>query len=96
MKDEWVGFRLTAKLPLNVTKPNCRRSLKFCLGLFSYATSTFVLLQFETGSIENNILELSNEVLLSKTKLNHIDNKATRVYFFPKKTNAVYRFFLLL
>ena len=27
MKDGWVGFRLTAKLPLNVTKPNCRRPL---------------------------------------------------------------------
>ena len=23
----WVGFRLMAKLPLSVTKPNCRRSL---------------------------------------------------------------------
>ena len=22
-----VGFRLTAKLPLSITKPNCRRSL---------------------------------------------------------------------
>ena len=26
-KRGWVGFRLTAKLPLYVTKPNCRRSL---------------------------------------------------------------------
>ena len=26
-----MGFRLTAKLPLSVTKPNCRRSLTFIL-----------------------------------------------------------------
>ena len=25
--DGWVGFRLTAKLPLSVTKPNCQPSL---------------------------------------------------------------------
>ena len=27
----WVGFRLTAKLPLSETKSNCQRSLNICI-----------------------------------------------------------------
>ena len=46
----------------------------------------FVFLLFERGS-EKNTLELSNEVLLSKTKLNHLNIKAMIIYLFVKKTN---------
>ena len=61
------------------------------LNFFSASFSTqphpfFVFLQFEGGS-EKNILELSNEVLLSETKLNHLNIKAMIVYLFVKKTN---------
>ena len=30
-RGRWVGYRLTAKLPLSVTKPICRRSLTFII-----------------------------------------------------------------
>ena len=46
----------------------------------------FVFLQFEVGSDEN-ILELSNKLLLTETKLNCVNIKATRVYSVVKKTN---------
>ena len=45
----WVGFRLTVKLPLSVTKPNCRRSLILLRkNPLKYATklTTFSLLYF--------------------------------------------------
>ena len=45
----------------------------------------FVFLQIETGS-DKNTLELDIEVLLSKTKLNDVNIKSTRVYSFAKKT----------
>ena len=46
----------------------------------------FVFLQFEVGSDEN-ILEFSNKLLLTETKLNRVNIKATRVYSVVKKTN---------
>ena len=33
-RGEWVGFSLTAKLLLSVTRPNCRRSLRTLLSIF--------------------------------------------------------------
>ena len=39
---------------------------------------------------EVNTLELSNEVLFSKAKLNHVNTKATKVSFSVKKTNIVF------
>ena len=44
----------------------------------------FVFLQFETSS-DQNILKLSNEVLLREAKLNHVNTKDTRVYQLVKK-----------
>ena len=46
----------------------------------------FIFRQFEAGS-DINKLELNNVVLLSEIKLKHVNNKATRVYSFIKKTN---------
>ena len=46
----------------------------------------FVFHQFEVSS-DKKTLELSNSILLSKAKLNHVNTKATRVYLFVKKTN---------
>ena len=45
----WVGFRLTAKLPLRVTKPNCRRSLRYKYFIFALAEISkeiYIVLQF--------------------------------------------------
>ena len=55
----------------------------FILSFVSASFSTqpqplFVFLQFEAGS-DKNTLELSNEVLLGETKLNHVHTKATMV-----------------
>ena len=45
----WVGFRLTAKLPLSLTKPTCRRSLRMlCHGgtfLSSYSNKNIMTCQ---------------------------------------------------
>ena len=61
--------------------------LSFVLASFSAQPQPlFVFLQFEAGS-DINTLELSNEVLLSETKLNHVNTKATMVHSFVKKTN---------
>ena len=51
----------------------------FCLGLFFYTTSTFVYFSLIWSRFRWKLLELSNEVLLSTTKLNHVNTKATRV-----------------
>ena len=60
---------------------------KFCLGLFfTHPQPLFIFLQFEPDS-DRNTLKLSNEVLFSETKLNHVNNKTMRVYSFVKKTN---------
>ena len=67
--------------------------LFYCIQSFASASFSiqpqllFVLLQFEVGS-DKNTLELSNEVLLSETKRNHVNTKATRVYSFLKNTNT--------
>ena len=42
-RGRWVGFRLTAKLPLSVTKPNCRRSLNCLRRLLTKKISFFLL-----------------------------------------------------
>ena len=60
---------------------------KLCLSLFSYATSTFVFLQIEAGS-DKNILELSNEVLLSETKNKSCKHQSHRALSFVKKPNT--------
>ena len=60
---------------------------KFGLCFFSTQTRPlFVFIKFEAGS-EKNILELSNEVLLSVVKLNHANIKAAWVYSLRKLTN---------
>ena len=62
---------------------------KFCLGLFFQTNSAKVLssfLQFEAGS-NNNTMERRNLVLLSETKLNHLNSKTARVQSFVKKTS---------
>ena len=46
----------------------------------------FTFLQFE-GVSDKNKPELSNEVLLSEIKLNHVNTKVTKVYSFMKKAN---------
>ena len=61
--------------------------LNFALvSLFTEPQSLFVFFQFEIGS-DKNKLEMSNEVLLSETKLEHVITKASRVYSFVKRTN---------
>ena len=60
---------------------------KFCLSLFfTHPQPLFIFLQFERDS-DRNTLKLSNEVLFSETKLNHVKSKTMRVYSFVKKTN---------
>ena len=49
----------------------------------------FVFLQFGAGS-DNITLELSKGVLLSETKLNYVNNKATRVYSFTKMASFLF------
>ena len=61
---------------------------KFCLGLFfKQLQLQFTFLEFEVGS-DANALELSNLILLSKTKLNQVNKKVMRAYLFVKKANA--------
>ena len=40
-RGEWMGFKLTAKLTLSVTKPNCRRTLKFFGNLWDNSHTWF-------------------------------------------------------
>ena len=54
----WVGFRLTAKLSLSVTKPNCRRSLRLCL-FMSYICDLFFIFSLNFIAI-NNIIVLGD------------------------------------
>ena len=72
LKYKHDNFFLSLKIVLTILY------IKFCLGLFFYATSTFVFLQLEPGS-DKNTLELSNKVLSSETILNHVNTKAMRV-----------------
>ena len=53
-----MGFRLTAKLSLSVTKPNCRRSLRLCL-FMSYICDLFFIFSLIFIAI-NNIIVLSD------------------------------------
>ena len=58
-------------------------------GLFICTIITYLMLWIRLRKeLENtNTLQLSNEVLLSETKLNHVNTKAIRIYLLVKKTD---------
>ena len=73
------------KIVFNVFSKIC--TLSFAWITFStQSQSLFASLQFELVS-DKNTPELCTEVLLSKAKLNHVNNEAIRAYYFVKKTS---------
>ena len=61
-------------------KHYCCSQTKFCIGVFPTQPQTlFIFLQSKVAS-DTNTLELSNEILLNETKLDHVNTKVTRVF----------------
>ena len=66
-----MGFRLTAKLPLSVTKPNCRRSLTTNVTRRSLVS---LLLQSFSLGMYSILSEFTSRLGLSSEQVHHFGN----------------------